>query len=105
MEVEGVLSRSKVRTLTWRSRGSAYLQQIRAPPSAHSLTLHWPQATVHSSLVALPWLAWHSMPDETKGERGIASSRVSIHAVRPAVRSGEHRGSQRSMMWLRQMAH
>lgn len=27
-----------------------------------SLTLQIPQATVHSSLVAEAWLAWHSMP-------------------------------------------
>jgi hypothetical protein len=26
------------------------------------LTLQIPQATVHSSLVADAWLAWHSMP-------------------------------------------
>ena len=31
------------------------------------LTLHTPQATVHSSLVAEAWLAWHSIPgNDTK---------------------------------------
>jgi hypothetical protein len=32
-----------------------------------SRTLHIPQATVHSSLVADDWLAWHSMPVEIQG--------------------------------------
>lgn len=30
------------------------------------LTLHTPQATVHSSLVAEAWLAWHSIPETHK---------------------------------------
>ena len=42
------------------------------PCSVKSLTLHTPQATVHSSLVAEAWFAWHSMPtDKDKG--GIKS--------------------------------
>lgn len=32
-----------------------------SPDPPCTLTLHCPHATVHSSVVALPWLAWHSM--------------------------------------------
>lgn len=38
-----------------------------------SLTLHTPQATVHSSDVAEAWLAWHSIPVNT--QHGAASNR------------------------------
>ena len=32
------------------------------------LTLQIPQATVHSSVVDDPWLAWHSMPISSVGQ-------------------------------------
>jgi hypothetical protein len=39
--------------------------RLLTPPSTNGsmrLTLHTPQATVHSSFVADAWFAWHSMP-------------------------------------------
>jgi hypothetical protein len=54
-------------------------------------TLQMPHATVHSSLVAEAWLAWHSMP--------------TIVSVRPRYLYGVgYRYLHRSMMWLRHMA-
>lgn len=35
---------------------------VRAVGTGYGRTLQIPQATVHSSLVAEAWFAWHSMP-------------------------------------------
>ena len=46
--------------------GRRATQSISATSIVHvpvKLTLHIPQATVHSSLVAEAWFAWHSMPN------------------------------------------
>ena len=56
MKVEGVLG------------GVLLVLMCDAGPTAPSeclLTLQMPQATVHSSLVAEAWLAWHSIPTTT----------------------------------------
>lgn len=37
------------------------IYKVSSPNFTCLLTLHTPQATVHSSLVAEAWLAWHSM--------------------------------------------
>lgn len=42
------------------------------------LTLHTPQATVHSSLVALAWFAWHSMQRSIMWLRQIAQLSTTI---------------------------
>jgi hypothetical protein len=56
---------------------------------AGSLTLQIPHATVHSSLVAEAWFAWHSIP----------SRKLDSISFR------QHRGNlQRSMMWFLQIA-
>ncbi len=56
VEVEGVLSQTRRQPMS-----SLSLSLWQACP-AGVLTLQIPQATVHSSLVAEAWLAWHSMP-------------------------------------------
>jgi hypothetical protein len=52
------------------------------------LTLHTPQATVHSSLVAEAWLAWHSIPNQILVLEVIAfhnAGKWLIHVVRALV--------------------
>jgi len=39
------------------------------------LTLQIPQATVHSSLVAEAWLAWHSIPRRRRRKKSIRTTR------------------------------
>lgn len=63
-------------------------QHYRRPVRRIELTLQIPHATVHSSLVADAWFAWHSMP--------------TARSVRQEDIVGHH--IQRSIMWLRQMA-
>lgn len=62
MEVEGVLQKREFRVQRQPLVGSI----------VSLLTLHTPQATVHSSLVADAWLAWHSMHRSMMWFRQIA---------------------------------
>lgn len=61
VEVEGVLKGHKIQS---PERINIFSRPL--------LTLHTPQATVHSSLVAEAWLAWHSMQRSMMWFRQIA---------------------------------
>lgn len=68
MEVEGVLQ-----TEVW----SVSYDESQTHHAGEGPTLQIPQATVHSSLVADAWFAWHSMPvRERDGQRAAWGQRV-----------------------------
>jgi hypothetical protein len=52
-------------------------------PRQRSPTLQIPQATVHSSLVADAWFAWHSMPEGPEGQQ----IKAKLYRVRMVVRT------------------
>ena len=79
--------------LMWRERGGGPTLQI-------------PHATVHSSLTALAWFAWHSMPASLLAQARPRTPKGPQGTASPSCRWGKELGGsrQRSMMWLRQMA-
>jgi hypothetical protein len=70
VEVEGVL---------------LLISLAREPRSCRERTLQMPQATVHSSLVADAWLAWHSMHRSMMWLRQIAQLSTTMSQAQRAT--------------------